>query len=62
VRRKNVGGRPPLPRDEVRSKRIVAFLRAADLRMLERIAAERCVPVGQAAREILERALRRRGL
>ena len=60
VRGRNRGGRPPLPAGAARSERIVAFLRPADLRTLERIAADQGVPIGQAAREILERALRRR--
>jgi hypothetical protein len=53
-------GRPPLPPDVARSERVVAFLRRADLQTLERVAKARGIPVGQAARELLEHALRRR--
>ena len=59
-KRKNLGGRPRFPKGEARTERVVAFLKPADLRTLEAIADERSVPVGQAARELLENALRRR--
>lgn len=59
-RKKNLGGRPALPPGEALSERVVAFLRPADMATLQRIAAERGIPTGQAARELLERALARR--
>ena len=57
--KRNLGGRPPLPAGEVRSARVVAFLRPDDHATLERIARERGVDLGAAAREILERELAR---
>ena len=53
-------GRPPKTPEETYSERVVAFLRPAEFRKLERWARERGVRVGQLAREVLERALRRR--
>ena len=53
-------GRPKLPNSEARSERIVAHLRRKDFEALERWARERGLQAGQLAREILERALRRR--
>ena len=60
TKRRNLGGRPPLPEGEARTKRVAVFLRPGDLATLEGIAAQRGVPTGQVARELLERALARR--
>jgi hypothetical protein len=53
-------GRPRLPETEARKQRVVAHLRREDFATLERWARARGVQVGQLAREILERALRRK--
>ena len=53
-------GRPSLPKDQVRTERVVAHLRRADLTVLERLARERGTQIGQVVREILERALAQR--
>jgi hypothetical protein len=53
-------GRPPLAEDEKRSERVMVHLTTAEHDELERRAAKRGVRVGEVAREILERALRRR--
>lgn len=58
-KRKDLGGRPPLPAGQARSERVTAFLRPDALATLQRIAAARGVPVGVVAREMLERAVRR---
>lgn len=54
-------GRPRKSEEEVRGHRVVAHLTAAEFKELERRAANRDVRVGEAAREILARALKRRG-
>jgi hypothetical protein len=54
-------GRPSLPAGKLRSQRIAVFLRPAEHQKLREIAEVQGVEVGQAAREILERALSRRG-
>jgi hypothetical protein len=66
VRRKGRGGarpgagRPRGPSGEIRRNRVVALLADAEFKKLERWANERALPLGALAREILERALRRR--
>ena len=68
ARRKAVKGRKRMGRpkgsgksaEEVRRHRVVILLRDAELRKLEELAAERGLPLGTAAYEILERSLRRR--
>jgi len=54
-------GRPPKPDDEVRRHRVVAHLSDLEHEELERRAQQRGVRVGEIAREILERVLRRKG-
>jgi hypothetical protein len=51
-------GRPPKPSGEVRRHRVVAFLTRDEHRALVRMARERGVALGQAARELLGEALR----
>jgi Ribbon-helix-helix protein, copG family. len=53
-------GRPPLPEEERRTERVMVHLTTAEHEELERRAAKRGVRVGEVAREILERALRRK--
>ena len=53
-------GRPSLPKDQVRTERVVAHLRRADLAALKRMARKRGIRIGHVVREILERALARR--
>ena len=53
-------GRPPKSEEEVRSHRVVSHLTAAEHEELERRAARQGVRVGEIAREILARVLRRR--
>ena len=54
-------GRPPLAEDEKRSERVMVHLTIAEHDELERRAASRGVRIGEIAREILARALRRKG-
>jgi plasmid stability protein len=54
-------GRPPKADDEVRGHRVVAHLTAGEHEELERRAAKQGVSIGAIAREILARALRRKG-
>ena len=53
-------GRPCGPSGEVRRNRVVLLLTDTDLERLQRLAEQRDLPVGTAAYEIVERALRRR--
>ena len=53
-------GRPAKPADEVRRNRVVVMVTDAELAKLHRLAEERTLPIGTAAYEIVERALRRR--
>lgn len=53
-------GRPPKADEEALRNRVVAHLRDADFAALRRWAQERGVQVGELAREVLERAVRRR--
>ena len=53
-------GRPKLPEGELKSERIVVHVSKGDLATLVKEASARDVSVGQVAREILERSLRRR--
>ena len=53
-------GRPKLAPGEAHSERVVVHLRSEDLAKLARWAQVQGVRIGELAREILERALRRR--
>jgi hypothetical protein len=53
-------GRPPIDPEEAHAKRVVAHLRARDFATLAKWARDRGIRIGELAREILERALRRR--
>jgi hypothetical protein len=53
-------GRPPLDPEDQRSERVVVHLRRADFDALARMAKAKGAHVGQLAREILERHLRRK--
>ena len=54
-------GRPPLAEDEKRSERVTVHLTPAESDELERRAKREGVRVGEIAREILARVLRRKG-
>jgi len=53
-------GRPRFAAGEVRNCRVVVLLTSGEFTKLERLARERALPIGTAAYEIVERALRRR--
>jgi len=53
-------GRPAFPVSEVRRNRVAFMMRDAEFEALMRVAQERNLPIGTAACEIVERALRRR--
>ena len=53
-------GRPPHPTEKVRRNRVVVLVTDGEFEKLERLAEERALPLGTAAYEILQRALRRR--
>ena len=52
-------GRPPGPPEKVRRNRVATTLTDAELASLERLAAERGLPIGTALYELVKRALRR---
>jgi predicted DNA binding CopG/RHH family protein len=54
-------GRPPLAEGAKRSERVTVHLTSAEHEELEQRAAKRGVRVGEIAREILVRVLRRKG-
>ncbi len=53
-------GRPPKPADEARRNRVVVMLTDGELATLQAWAAERGLPQGTIAHEVLARVLRRR--
>lgn len=53
-------GRPPKSTDEALRNRVVVHLRDADFEALKRWAKERGAEAGEVAREVLERAIRRK--
>jgi hypothetical protein len=53
-------GRPRRPSEEIQRNRVVVLLADAEFEKLERWADERRLALGTLAREIIERALRRR--
>ena len=50
-------GRPPGPPEQVRRNRIATTLTDAEMRALERLAAERGVPTGTALYQLVKRKL-----
>jgi hypothetical protein len=53
-------GRPRTPSGDLQRNRVVVLLADAEFEKLEQWADERKLPLGTMAREIIERALRRR--
>jgi hypothetical protein len=53
-------GRPPGPPESVRRNRVATTLTDAELEQLERLAADRGVPVGTALYQLVKRALKPR--
>jgi len=53
-------GRPRTPSEQIQRNRVVVLLPDAEFQKLERWADERRLALGTMAREIIERALRRR--
>jgi hypothetical protein len=51
-------GRPPGPPEQVRRNRVTTTLTDAELAALEKVAADRGVPIGTALYQLVKRSLR----
>ena len=51
------GGRPKLPRQQIRDQRVVTFLTGEERRLLEKIAGESSVSVSKACHDLIVRGM-----
>ena len=51
------GGRPKLPRRQIRDQRVVTFLTGEERRLLEKIASESSVSVSKACHDLIVRGM-----